>query len=309
MPMPPNANATFEEATTIVNASLAQALANPLFAPQAKPLVTEMGIPDTKLNFRFLLDNRGLTELTKNIEKKAAVQKELVILSAEFTDNVTVALRDLKSSHGDMYRMAGEGMGAGLGPWQDQKVAALLKSGGAGFTTASFDGEPYFSGSHPMDLAGEDISDVSNYDSGGAADLWYLFDTRRMTPVWLNWAERPKNIDLGPDSEHAKKAFEVMWTLYCDAGFGMTIWHYGYASNQTLTEAHFNSARVAMEATPTYANSSEGNQVMGVMPNLLVVGRSNRLAAEKLINSATIDGGDPNPLYKTTGLLVLSYLP
>ncbi len=309
MPMPPNVNATFEEATTIVNAGLAQALANPLYAPQAKPLVTEMGIPDTKLNFRFLLNNRGLRKLTKNIEKKAAIEKEIAIFSNEYTDNQTVALRDLKSTHGDKYRMHGEQLGQGVGPWQDQQVAALLKAGGAAFTVPSFDDVPYFSSAHPMDLAGEAISAYSNYDSGGASALWYLFDTRRMTPVWLNWVERPKNIDLGPDSEHAKKAFEVMWTLYCDAGFGMTLWHYGYASNRALTEEFFNSARVAMEAIPTYAKGEGGDQIMGVMPTLLVVGRSNRLAAEKLINSALINGGDPNPLYKTTELLVLSYLP
>jgi phage major head subunit gpT-like protein len=308
MPMPPNVNAAFEEATPIVNAALASALANPLYAAQSKPLVTELGIPDTKLNFRFLLDNRGLKKLTKNIEKKAAVEKEITIFSDEYTDNITVALRDLKSTHGDKYRMMGEQLGQGVGPWQDQKVASLLKAGGGMFVTPSFDDVPYFSTAHPMDLAGEDIATYSNYDSGGASALWYIFDTRRMTPIWLNWAERPKNIDLGPDSEHAKKAFEVMWTLYADAGFGATLWQYGYASNRALTEEFFNAARVAMEAVPTYAKADDGSQIMGVMPTLLVVGRSNRLAAERLIKSATVDG-DPNPLYGTTELLVLSYLP
>lgn len=309
MPMPPNVNAVYEEVNAIVNASLAQALANPLFAPQSANLITEMSIDDTKVDFNFLLDNRGLKKLKKNIEKKAAIEKSIVLLTEEWHDNLTVSTRDLTSRHGDKYRMQAEGIGASVGPWRDQQVANLLKSGGAAFTKESFDGVPFFSAAHPMNLAGENISPYANLDSGGAGNYWYLFDTRRVRPVFLNWKTRPEAHNLGPDSEHAKTAFEVMWNIYADAGFGLTLWYFAYASNKTLNEENFNAARMAMEAVPTYAKTDDGDQVMGVMPTLLVVGRSNRLAGEKLIKSATINGGDPNPLYNATDLLVLSYLP
>lgn len=309
MPMPPNVNAVYEEATTVVNASIAAALANPLYAPQSAALITELSVDDTKLDFGFMLDNRGLKKLKKNIEKKAAIEKQISILTDEWTDNITVPLRDLTSRHGDKYRMQGESLGQNIGAWQDQQTAALLKSGGAAFTKASFDEKPYFASDHPMDLAGETISAYSNLKSDGGGSYWYLFDTRRMKPVILNWKTRPITQTLGPESEHAKKAFEVMWTLYADAGFGLGLWHYGYASNATLNEAAFDAARTAMEAVPSYSQNDSTDQVMGVMPTLLVVGRGNRLAAEKLIKSGTINGGDPNPLYLATELLVLSYLP
>lgn len=309
MPMPPNANAVFEQATTVVNASLATALADPLFMPQAQRLITQLDIPATKIDFRFLLDNRGLKLMKQNIEKKAALQRSIQVVSDEYTDNITVALRDLKPDALGMYAMQAAQIGQSIGPWQDQNVARLLKSGGPAFTVASFDEVPYFSAAHPMDLAGENISAYGNLDSGGAGQYWYLFDTRRVTPVMQNWVTRPEPRNLGPDSEHATKFAEVMWNIYADSGFGLTMWQYAYASNQALDETHFNSARVAMEAVPTYAKTDNGDQVMGVMPNLLVVGRSNRLAAEKLINMAFVSGNVPNPYYKTTDLLVLSYLP
>jgi phage major head subunit gpT-like protein len=309
MPLPPNVNGVYQEVNTIVNAALATALANPLYQPQSKPLIEEFNVGDTAVDFRFLLDNRGLRKLKKNIEKKAAIEKKVTIITEEWHDNLTIALRDLKSTHADLYRKQADTIGANVGPWEDQQVAQLLKSGGAGFTTPLFDGVPYFSGAHPMTLAGETISAYANLDSGGGGNYWYLFDTRRVKPIFLNWKTRPEPQNLGPDSEHAKLFFEVMWNVYADAGFGLTLWHYGYASNQTLNESFFNAARIAMEAVPTYAKGEDGDQVMGVMPNLLVVGRSNRLAAEKLIMSETINGGDKNPLYKATDLLVLSYLP
>ncbi len=309
MPLSPNVNAIYQKTHATISAALAQRLASPLFQPQAMPLIEEIEVAATKVDFSFMLDNKGLKRLKKNLQKKAAIEKQIVITTDEWEDSYAVPLRDLNDTHGDMYRMRGEAMGNGVLTWKDQQVAALLASTGPAFTVNSFDGKPYYSATHPMDLAGETISAYSNLDSGGGGQYWYLFDTRQMRPIILNWKTRPDLKSLGPDSEHATTEHEVLWKLYCDAGFGLTLWHYSYASNQTLNETNFNAARQAMEAVPTYSLSDGASQVMGVMPTLLVVGRSNRLAAEKLVNSATINGGDPNPLYKATDLLVLSHLP
>lgn len=309
MPMPPNVNAVYEQVKAIVNATIAEALTTPAYQAQSMPLLEELSIDDTKVDFSFLLDNYGLKEMRQNIEKKAAIEKQITVVTKEWEDNLTVRTRDLNSRHGDKYRMQARRIGTSIGRWKDQQAAKLLKSTGKAFTEASFDGVPFFAGSHPMTLAGESLSAVSNLDSGGGGSYWYLFDTRMMKPIILNWKTPPQSQDLGPDSEHAKKAKEVLFNLYADAGFGMALWHFGYASNQTLNETYFNASRQAMEAFPTYSKSDNDDQVMGVMPTLLVVGRGNRLAAEKLVNTPTVNGGDANPLYKATELLVLSYLP
>lgn len=310
MPMPPNVNAIFEEANAIVVATLGEALAKQEWAAQSMPLVEEMGINDTLVNLPFLLDNHGLQPLLHNIEKKAGIKKQIQLTTSEWHDNITVPLRDLTSQHGDMYRMLAQQKGRGVPRWQDRQVAKLLKSStGAAFVTPSFDGVPYFSAAHPMDLAGEAITAVGNLDSGGAGQYWFLFDTSSIKPILLNWKTRPEPRDLGPDSEHAKKYFEVMWNLYADAGYGMGPWFYGYASNQALDETHFDAARTALQQVPTYGKADGENQLMGVRPTLLVVGASNQLKAEKLIKAGTINGGDPNPLYNAVQVLPLTYLP
>jgi phage major head subunit gpT-like protein len=275
---------------------------------RSTPIIEEMSVDDTTLDFQFMLDTNGMTELRRNIEKKAAITKNRVIYSKEYTDNLSVKTRDLDAKNGDMYRMRAQMLTRGVPRFVDQKVAALLASDGAAFTEASFDGVPYFSAAHPMNLAGEDLAPYSNLDSGGAGEYWYLFDTSLLKPVLWNWKTRPKTNDLGPDSEHAKKFFEVMWNLYADAGLGMGLWHFGAASNQALDETHFDELSTVMSQVPTYAKGT-GKQLMGVMPNLLVVGASNKLKAQKLIGSATINGGDPNPLYNIVQVLPLPYLP
>lgn len=309
MPMPPNVNAAYEDANAIVVATIAEALAKVAANTRSMAIVEELNIDDSLVNFRFLLDNNGMKPLRQNIEKKAAITKQVTITTAEWHDNLTVPTRDLNSRNGDMYRLQAQTMGRGVPRWIDQQVAKVLKETGAAFTVNSFDGVPYFSTAHPMSLAGETIADYGNLDSGGGGEYWYLFDTSLLKPIFLNWKTKPESQDIGPDSEHAKKFFEVLWNLYADAGFGMGLWHFGYASNQALDETHFDAARIAMQQVPTYAKTDSDNALMGVMPNLLVVGSSNQLKAQKLIQSATINGGDPNPLFNSVQVLALPMLP
>lgn len=309
MPAPPNVQAAYDDANATIVATIAEGLAklNPM--TRSSPLIEELNINDSLVNFQFLLDNNGMQPLRRNIEKKAAIKKQVSIVSEEFVDNLTVPIRDLDSKNGDMYRMQAQTKIRGVPRWIDQQVAKLLKSGGPAFATNSFDAKPYFSATHPMNLAGEEISAYSNLDSGGGGQYWFLFDTSLIKPVFQNWKTKVKTNDLGPDSDHAKVAFEVMWNLYADSGFGMSLWYFGYASNQALDEEHFQAARVAMQGVPTYAKADNASQLMGVAPTLLVVGSSNQLAAEKLIKADKVGNNLPNPLYNAVQVLALPMLP
>lgn len=310
MPMPPNANAIFQELHAVVVAAFAEALAKAEWAPEADPLIQELDVPETLLNFNFVLDTFGLKKMKKNIVKKGVLEKQIQLTMEEWEDNVTLPERDLKTSSGGTVKMQADMRGKSIPRWKDQEVANLLGTAGDAFTKPSFDGVPYFSTAHPMDIGGDkSMSPYSNLDSGGGGNYWYMFDDSLIKPVWLNWKTRPRFDEFGPDSEHARKFHEVMWNIYADAGFGMGLWHFGYASNQALDEAHFNSARQAMTKVPTYEKGDKGTQYMGVKPKTLVVGSSNYLAAKKLILSATVNGGDPNPFYNDVRVVNLSMLP
>lgn len=310
MPMPPNANAIFQELNTIVVATFAAALANTEWAPEADSLIYELDVPETKLNFDFALDTFGLQKMKKNLTKKGVVQKQISLLMEEWEDNISVAERDLSTSQGGTVKMQAEMRGKSVPRWKDQQVVTLLGPGGDAFTRPSFDEVPYFSKQHSMKLGGDNsLANVANLDDAGGGDYWFLFDDSLIKPVWLNWKTRPRFDEFGPDSEHARKFHEVMWNIYADAGFGMGLWQYGYASNQALDETHFDAVRKAMTKVPTYASSDGKTQLMGIRPKTLVVGTSNYLAAKKLIQSATINGGDPNPMFNAVRVVNLSMLP
>lgn len=311
MPMPPNANAIFQDLNTIVVAAFAEALAKVEWAPEADPLIYELDVPDTKINFNFALDTYGLQKLKKNLEKKGATMAQISLLMAEWEDNITIGERDLSTALGAVVKMQAEMRGKAVPRWKDQRVADLLdKDTGDAYVKNSFDGVPFFSTAHPMSIGGDDsLTPYSNLDNGGGGNYWFLFDDSLVKPIWLNWKTRPRFDEFGPETEHARLNHEVMWNIYADAGFGMGLWHFGAASNQALDETHFESLRRAMTQVPTYAKTDGKVQKMGVKPKTLVVGSSNYLAAKKLIQTATINGGDPNPLYNAVRVVNLSLLP
>lgn len=309
MPMPPDVNAAFDAANATVVATIAEGIAKAPANTLSTPIIEEMEIDDKSVSLPFFLDQGGLQELKRNIEKKGRVQRQISIFAKEWTDNITVRTEDLTARNMDRFRMDAKSMVAKIPRWTDLQVARLLKNGGIAFTEASFDGKPYFAADHPMDLAGEAISAYSNLDSGGAGQYWYLFDTRSVKPVLRNWKVKPKESQLGPDSEYAQIHFEVMWNLYTSAGFGMGPWFWGYASNQALDETHFEAAQLAIESVPSYSKTDGDDAQMVVMADTIVVGKTNRLKAKKLFQTETINGGDKNPMYDAVKVVYLPYLP
>jgi phage major head subunit gpT-like protein len=311
MPMPPDVNAAFDAANATIVATIAEGIANAPKNTLSTPLIEEMEIDDKQVNLPFFLDQGGLQELRRNIEKKGRVRRSISVFAKEWHDNITVRTEDLNAKNLDQYRMDARGMMNKIPDWTDLQVAKLLKSGGVAFVEPSFDGKPYFAADHPMDLAGENISPYSNLDNGGGGQFWYLFDTRKVKPVLRNWKVKPRETQLGPDSEYAQIHYEVMWKLYTSAGFGLGPWFWGYASNQTLDEAHFEAATLQFEGVPSYSkiDSDDALAQMVVMADTIVVGKSNRLKAKKLFETETINGGDKNPMFGAVKVVYLPYLP
>lgn len=303
----PNMNAAYDELDREIRATWLEAMARPQYGARSGPLLSEIDVNDTNITFNFLLDNYGFRKLKATPPKKAAFEKQVTLHAEPWQDNLSVPERELNSRHGDKYRMLAGARAKQLPRFMDGQVARLLK--GAAFSEDSWDGVPYFSTAHPMTLAGGVGSAFSNYDSGGASAKWFLFDTSVLGPIAWFWKQRPEARDFGPDSEHCRLNHEVLWNFYLDCGLGMTLWHFGYASNQTLDETHFVDARQEMLQVPTYEQIEDEDQLMGVMPNLLVVGASNQHRAEKLLNQLNLANGESNSLYKAIDLLVLPMLP
>lgn len=299
-------NVAFEAQDRTIRATLAEQLARTNYGAKSGPLMTEVDVDDVLVNYNFLIEQFGLRKLTENLPKKSILKKGLTIGSDEYVDNVTIPLRKLSTKHGNEYVVQARSMMRQIPRFIDAKIAAMIASGGAAFTENSFDGVPYFSKLHPRFSAGG--VQVNHDDAGGGSGYWYLFDTSILAPVIWQWLKRPAMEDFGPDSERARREREVAWDLHLDAGWGMGLWYYGYASNKPLNEANLNTAIEAMRAIKTDAKTDGEEQFMGIEPNLLVVGRANALTGRKIIRQTSLANGETNIMQGSMQLLEFGML-
>lgn len=296
-----NLNAKWEAMDRKVRSLFADNLANKKYEAKATPLFEEVDSEELAEDYNWMLDTFGYTPLKQNLPKRAAVEKRVTIKNNPWIDNLTVDLRTMKTKQGAKYDLQAKMKGRNVGRFLDKQVRTLLKVNGTAFTEESWDGVPFFSTAHPIGN-----TTYSNFDNGAASPLWFLFDTSVIPPILLQWLERPHEEKFGPDTEWSKLNREVKWDFHLDMGMGMTLWWFAYASNQTLNESTFAAAVEDMMKVPTYGGDAD--ELMGVMPNLLVVGASNKIAAEKLLNATHKANGESNILYKNTDLLVLPNL-
>lgn len=299
-----NLNAKYEDMDRVVKSNFAAALANGAYAARSMPILEEVDSKSLSEDYNWMLDTAGFQRLKQNLPVRTAIEKRVTIVNEPWVDNLTVDLRTMKTEQRGKYELTATMMGRKVGRFIDNQVQNLLGASGKAFTENSWDGVPFFSASHPM-AAG---TTHSNLIAGGDSP-WFLFDTSVIKPMILQWLERPYTEPFGPDTEWSKNNREVKWDFHHDMGLGMTLFWFAVASKATLTEEHFQDAMTAAMATPTYELHEGAAQSMGVLPNLLVVGRSNKLAAEKILKATMNDGGGSNVLAGSCELLVLPSLP
>lgn len=184
----------------------------------------------------------------------------------------------------------------------DELVYALLA---LGFSTACYDGQYFFDTDHPVIDENGETQSVSNMQAG-AGKPWFLLDTSRPLKPLIFQRRRDYRLQAKTDAGTSDRVFMADEYLYgvdarVNAGFGF--WQQAFASKATLSTANFDSAFASMGAL-----KSDKGRPLGIMPSLLVVGPSNRAAANKVVEAMLIDGGDTNTNYKAVEVLVVPWL-
>lgn len=174
----------------------------------------------------------------------------------------------------------------------DRVIFALLA---AGFSTLCYDGQNFFDTDHPV---GDGT--VSNMQSG-AENPWFLIDASQaiMPLIWQVRRDYDFRALTDLNSQHVFMNDEFLFGVDARAAAGFSFWQMAFGSKDTLNETNFKSARQAMEAF----KSDEGNP-LGVGPTHIVVGPSNRDAAEALFARQSNDAGAGNTLYRAVEIIV-----
>lgn len=219
----------------------------------------------------------------------------------DYESTIGVDRNSLKDDVYGIYAPMFEEMGYAAAIHPTELVMELLVAGG---TELCYDGQPFFDADHPVEVDGVETS-VSNQDTGGGGDYWYLLDTSRpLKPLLYQRREAYEFVamtDMKDDPVFRRKQFEFGVEGRGNAGFGL--WQMAFRSNQTLDSTNYVAARTAMRNF----KSDEGRK-LGVKPTLIVVGSGNEQAARELFKTDRNASGASNNLNGDVEILVSNQL-
>ncbi|EJC6931169.1 Mu-like prophage major head subunit gpT family protein [Vibrio parahaemolyticus] len=193
-------------------------------------------------------------------------------------------------------------MGYAAATHPDEMLFALLL---AGFTNPCYDGQNFFDTDHPVGDEGQEQS-VSNMQAG-AGDAWFLLDTNRPLKPLIYQRRKDYNLNNKTDasnSDHVYMLDEFLYGVDARGNWGFGFWQQAFASKADLTDANFDDAMKTMMSF-----KSDKGRPLGIMPNLLIVGPSNRSTAKKVIEAENKAQGESNTNFKAVEVLVVPWLP
>lgn len=242
--------------------------------------------------FRQWLGDRVVTNLAAS---------EYVLTNVPYESTVGVDRDDIEDDTYGVYRPAFEMLGQAAKVHPNQLVFRLLQ---AGFTTLCYDGQPFFSPTHPVLQADGSIANVSN-SGGGAGTGWYLLDTSKPIKPLLFQVRRDYDFVAmdNPDDESVFTKKELRYGVDARVNAGYALWQLAYGSQQPLDATSYAAGRAALMGM-----AADGGAKLNVLPTLLVVPPSLEAAARNVVGVATLANGSENPWYKTAEILVSPYL-
>lgn len=266
-----------------------------------------MGIPsDGKSNtYAWLSQFPAFREWVGARQHKTFSETAFTVVNRKFENTVDIPVESLEDDKWGMYAGIAEMHGLSVTDLHNELVFAKLA---AGFTEICYDNQFFFDTDHPV-YPNEDgtgvPTTVSNFQAGVGAP-WVLLCTKR-APKPLYLQERaPAQFWIKPNALTSDYVFDNdavpaggRWRG--EAAFGF--WQLAYASKATLDVANFEAAFQAMESV-----KRDGGKPVGVKPDLLVCGPSNRAKAEALLKAEKNAAGASNTNYNKVELFVSPWM-
>ena len=197
-------------------------------------------------------------------------------------------------------------MGRAADAHPDQIVFGLLKDGR---TALCYDGQPFFSTTHKvLNEKGKEVSVSNLSDDGNNGPTWYLLETRRaLKPLIFQDRKKPNFVaKTAPTDDNVFNSDTFVYGVDARRNAGFGFWQLAHASNKPLTAENLKAAITAMET-----QTGDQGRPLGISPNLLVVPKSLRFTANRLLKSELVNEGGvqvSNDLAGTLELLVGDWL-
>lgn len=241
-----------------------------------------------------------LREWIGDRQVKSLAAHDYSITNRKFEGTVSIPKDDIDDDTYGVYMPVAEEQGYAAKTHPDEMTFELLKEG---FTTPCYDGQNFFDTDHPVGVEGT-ITSVSNMQSGSGIP-WFLMCTKRpIKPlIFQNRRDYDLKTRFNASDENVWQREDFEWGVDARVNAGFGLWQLAFASKAALDSANFDAAFAALGGF----KSDEGRP-LGIMPDLLVVGSSNRAAALKVVEAAQKAGGESNTNYKAVEVLVVPWL-
>lgn len=229
---------------------------------------------------------------------KRMAEKAYQLINEAFEVTRGIKKHDIEDDNLGLWGPAIEGWGSEAKALPDRLAYDALANG---HQRECYDGQNFFDDEHPM-AAGV----ASNISAAGGSQPWYLLvTTSSLNPILVQEREAP-HFHMITDMEDSSVFVTGEYLAGGEARYaaGYTFWQLAYRSTQTLNAANYEAAVAAI-----MAYTDDEGEPLALQPDLLIVGRSNRVAAKQLFDAQLVAGGDSNIYYKDVEWLCSQRLP
>lgn len=213
---------------------------------------------------------------------------EYSIVNRKFESTIAVKRDDIEDDLTGTLAPVFEQMGRMARLHVDKLLAEALE---AGTTAVGYDGQPFFSTTHPN----ESGSDQANADLGDSNPRWYMVDLSKSIKPLVHQERRAPEFVSFTDlkDENVFKRDEYIWGVSARRSVGYGLWQCAYASDGPIVAGFDNADLEANEAeveavwNAMRALVADNGETMDITPTHIVCPTSLALRFRRLLGMST----------------------
>ncbi len=241
------------------------------------------------------------------------------IVNKDFEDTVAINRNDIEDDNYAVYEPVIEQLGWDTKVHPDSLLFTMIKNSvTTPSSVAGFDGQPFFSSTHPVGPMGaaNDPRDslASNINASGTGPYWFLIDASRAIRPFIFQLRREYAMTrmnaLTDEAVFTRREFRFGVDGRANTGVGL--WQLAYASNTDLTNpANYGAARAAMRSIKTDAGLPFGaltspKDVYLLVPPALEEAAAQILHADFMAGAGASANVATSNIWKNTATLIVS---
>lgn len=299
-------NANLKTLFTAFNAAFRDGLG--LAESQYQQIATTVNSTTGSEEYGWLGQFPGLREWLGERVVHAVGTHGYTIKNRSFELTVGVPRTAIEDDNYGVYSPLMQEMGRAVAAQPDEMIFGLLADGR---TQLCYDGKPFFSAEHTViNAKGKEVAVSNVSDGAGGGPSWYLLDTKRaLKPLIFQNRKNPNFVSMtGETDENVFNRSQYVYGVDCRRNAGFGFWQLAHASNKALTAENLKAAITAMETI-----TGDHGRPLGISPNLLVVPKTLKFAAKKLLESDLVPNAagtatESNEVKNAVDLLVANWL-